>query len=497
MSQLFFGDTLFKHVQLSQIFPDGKTFADCIPKYDLQKISKDYQQQKNTAGFDLKKFVLENFELPVTPQSNFETNTTKPVEEHINKLWDVLTRQPDKHSSTLIPLPYPYIVPGGRFGEIYYWDSYFTMLGLQASGRVDMIENMVNNFSYLIDKIGNIPNGNRTYYIGRSQPPFYSLMVKLLAEEKGKDTLIKYLPQLEKEYAYWMKGESLLGNADNAAHHVVRMKDGSLLNRYWDEQDTPRPESYREDVELAHHSSMKENDLYRHLRAAAESGWDFSCRWFKDEADFSSIHTTDIIPVDLNCLILHLEETLCYIYELTANGEKKNLMLQKINNRKNAIEKYCWNLSAGFYFDYDFKQEKQKTVYSLAAASPLFFKITPAAQAPVLIKNLMTGLLRDGGMVCTPNSSGQQWDAPNGWAPLQWVTITGFENYGCSNEAKEVAKRWIKLNTDVFKRTGKLMEKYNVVNTQLEAGGGEYPGQDGFGWTNGVLLALIKKYGSE
>lgn len=494
MSQAFFNDTLFKDVQLSKIFPDGKTFTDCIPKYGLEKIMVAYRQKKNAAGFDLKKFVLENFNLPVIPQSNFETDTTKPVEEHINKLWDVLTRQPDQQSSTLIPLPYPYIVPGGRFGEIYYWDSYFTMLGLQASGRVDMIENMVNNFSHLIDTVGNIPNGNRTYYIGRSQPPFYSLMIKLLAKEKGKDILIKYLPQLEKEYAFWMKGEQFISNNINASHHVVKMSDGSLLNRYWDENDTPRPESYREDVELAHHSSINDNELYRHLRAGAESGWDFSCRWFKDANDFSTIHATEIIPVDLNCLMLHLEETLCEIYELTSNSSNKNLFLQKIASRKKAIEQYCWNNSAGFYFDYDFKQEKQKTVYSLAAASPLFFKITPMEHAFVLVENLMAKLLKDGGMVCTSNNSGQQWDSPNGWAPLQWMTIIGFEYYGYHNEAKEVAQRWIKLNTDVFKRTGKLMEKYNVVDTHLEAGGGEYPGQDGFGWTNGVLLALIKKY---
>ncbi|MBI1780389.1 MAG: alpha,alpha-trehalase TreF [Sphingobacteriales bacterium] len=497
MTQITDLKDLFEAVQLNTILEDGKTFPDCFPKYGLAEINTKYQQQKSNSDFDLKKFVLENFDLPVTPQSNFETDTTKPVEEHINKLWDVLTRQPDQQSSSLIPLPYPYIVPGGRFREIYYWDSYFTMLGLQASGRIDMIENMVNNFSHLIDTVGNIPNGNRTYYIGRSQPPFYSLMVKLLAQEKGKGILIKYFPQLEKEYAFWMKGERFINKDTNASHHVVKMSNGSLLNRYWDENDTPRPESYREDVELAHHSSSNQNELYRHLRAGAESGWDFSCRWFKDVNDFSTIDTTEIIPVDLNCLLLHLEETLYEAYELSEDTAKQKLFQQKITERKTAIEHYCRNEAAGFYFDYDFIRAKQKTVYSLAAASPLFFKHTPPQHASALIKNLMKELLRDGGMVCTPNNSGQQWDAPNGWAPLQWMTIIGFENYGYHKEAKEIAQRWIKLNTDVFKRTGKLMEKYNVVDTHLEAGGGEYPGQDGFGWTNGVLLALIKRYGAQ
>lgn len=496
MLQSFFNSQLFIDVQMKQLFPDGKTFADCIPKDDLTRILQAYDQQKLANDFDLKKFVLENFSLPVIPDSHFEANTTKPVEEHINQLWNVLTRQPDNESSSLIPLPYAYIVPGGRFREIYYWDSYFTMLGLQVSGRVDMIQNMVNNFSYLIEQVGSIPNGNRTYYIGRSQPPFYSLMVELLAELKGQAILIQYLPFLEKEYAFWMKGEQFIDETTIASHHVVKLKDGLLLNRFWDENDTPRPESYREDVELAHQSSSNTNEIYRHLRAAAESGWDFSCRWFKKAEDFSTIHTTDIIPVDLNCLLLHLEKTLLQCYILKNNNEQQTVFSERIACRKKAIEKYCWNDSAGFYFDYDFRQNKQKDIYSLASAAPLFFKTTTQEQADEVVKILLEKLLKPGGMICTSVNSGQQWDAPNGWAPLQWMTIMGLENYGYHNEAKAIAHRWIQLNREVFKRTGKLMEKYNVVDTHLEAGGGEYPGQDGFGWTNGVLLSLIKKYKS-
>ena len=137
-----------------------------------------------------------------------------------------------------------------------------------------MIENMVNNFSYLIDEIGYIPNGNRTYFIGRSQPPFFSLMVRLLSEEKGEEVLIKYLPQLEKEYNFWMKGSEALNEKNSTAFHVARMPDGELLNRFWDTNETPRPESYREDVELTHQSRQNAEILYSNLRAGAESGWD-------------------------------------------------------------------------------------------------------------------------------------------------------------------------------------------------------------------------------
>ncbi len=496
---MLYNDPLFKDVQLQKIFPDGKTFVDCTPRHPFEEIAKKYAAIKNEADFNLSNFVLENFEVPVPQNSNYTSEINKGVVNNIESLWKVLTRKtniPESHS-TLITLPYPYIVPGGRFGEIYYWDSYFTMLGLHTSGKVNMIEDMVNNFSFLIDTYGHIPNGNRDYFISRSQPPFYSLMIKLLAESKGSDTLIKYLPQLEKEYQYWMKGGNELTDNYNTTNRAVRMPGGEILNRYWDECDTPRPESYREDVELSHQSKHEASVLFRHLRAGAESGWDYSCRWFKDSSDFSTIHTTEIIPVDLNSLLYHLEQTIAEAYQLLAEKDKQVQFQQLAANRKKAIQKYCWNNEAGFFFDFDFSENKQKKIISLAGIAPLFFNLAEKEQAEKVKHVVETILLKNGGVVCSNYTTGQQWDAPNGWAPLQWMTIIGFENYGYTDIAATIAQRWIKLNSDVFNRTGKLMEKYNVVDTQLEAGGGEYEGQDGFGWTNGVLLALIDKYDSK
>jgi alpha,alpha-trehalase len=301
---------LFDDVQMKRVFPDGKTFVDCLPKTSPEEISKSYVEQKDRPGFNLERFVLSNFELPVSHSREYHTDASRSVTEHINKLWGVLTREPDHVGGSLLSLPNSYIVPGGRFGEIYYWDSYFTMLGLKVSGKFEMLENMVDNFSYLIDTIGYIPNGNRSYFIGRSQPPFYSLMITLLADIKGNETLVKYLPQIEKEYQFWMKGREGLNETTLSLHRVVKMPQGEILNRYWDENDSPRPESYREDVELAHESEQDPKSLYRHLRAGAESGWDFSGRWFKDIDKFASIHTCDIIPIDLNSLLVHLEQTI-------------------------------------------------------------------------------------------------------------------------------------------------------------------------------------------
>ena len=305
--------------------------------------------------------------------------------------------------------------------------------------------------------------------------------------------LFDYLPALEKEYAFWMNGKEQLNKRNIAVNHVVLMSSGTVLNRYWDTYDTPRPESFREDAELAHDYPQPEI-LYRHLRAGAASGWDYSCRWFKDVNDFKTIHTIDIIPVDLNCLLYNLETTIAEAAVLKNDAVKANEYEQKAAQRKQAIHQYCWNEQLQFFTDYDFIIDEQTQIKTLAASSALFFNIATQAQADAVASTLEKEFLKDGGLVTTLNTTGQQWDAPNGWAPLQWMSIVGLENYPHHSLAATIAFRWIELNKNVFARTGKLMEKYNVVDTHLEAGGGEYEGQDGFGWTNGVLLALMKKY---
>ena len=499
---------LFTDVQMRHVFSDSKTFADCTPKRDPKEIVKDYLAMKNNPSirFKLDEFVTGNFDLPKSPQLNYVTKE-KDVVMHIKNLWNVLRREADTSSpdgggregagSSLLPLPNPYIVPGGRFREIYYWDSYFTMLGLKESGRVDMIENMVNNFAYLINTYGHIPNGNRSYYISRSQPPFFSLMVELLASIKGDKVYLTYLPAMEKEYSFFMEGSDNLKPGE-AHRRVVKLKDGTVLNRYWDDAATPRPEGFKEDVAVAERSGRDKEEMYRNLRAGAESGIDFSTRWFDDKKDIITIHVIDFIPPDLNALMLHLEQMIAKGRKLNKNLAGANQMLTKASKRETAINKYCWNKQLNYYVDYDFKKQEQSNIVTPAGMYPFCVM----KKIPVLIQKcslatsmLKKKLLQPGGIVTTEYNNGQQWDAPNGWAPLQWITIIGLENYNVTGLAKDIAKRWIHLNTDVFKRTGKLMEKYNVIDIQLTAGGGEYPSQDGFGWTNGVLLKILKTYG--
>src|SRR5437667_119250 len=384
---------LFQDVQLAAIFPDSKTFVDARPLLAPAELAGRYTAARGSAGFSLQRFVEQSFEAPRPVGEGFHADTARPMEDHIRALWAVLTRPPDTVDarSSLMPLPQPYVVPGGRFREVYYWDSYFTMLGLVASGRTDLVHSMLDNFAYLIRTVGHIPNGNRTYYLSRSQPPFFGAMIGLYATATDTTQALAYLDALEAEHAFWMDGAERLAPAQ-VYRRVVRLPDGSVLNRYWDDRAEPRPESYRPDYELAQTLPTAQREaFYRNVRATAQSGWDFSSRWLRD-------------PKDLRPL------------------------------------------------------------------ERLF--------------------LKPGGFVPTLISSGQQWDAPNGWAPLEWLAIEGVRRYGRADLADAARDRWLAVNRRTYRATGKMTEKYDVVALRRRAGGGEYPTQDGFGWTNGVALAL-------
>lgn len=493
-----YGD-LFTDVQMRHVFPDSKTFSDCVPKRDPEQIVKDYHAMKNNPSlhFKLEEFVLANFNPPKPPQSNYTTQE-KDVVQHIKNLWNVLKRDADTpvNGSSLLPLPNSYIVPGGRFGEIYYWDSYFTMLGLKESGRTDMIENMVKNFAYLIDTYGHIPNGNRSYYISRSQPPFFSVMVELLASIKGNEAYTTFLPEMEKEYEFWMEGAGNL-KVGEAHRRVVKLMDGTVLNRYWDDAATPRPEGFKEDVAIAERSGRNKEEMYRNLRAGAESGIDFCSRWFDDKKNLVTIEVIDFIPPDLNALMVHLEQTIALAKSFSNDSSGAGSFAEKAAIREAAVNKYCWNKQLNYYTDYNFKKKKQSDVVTPAGMYPFCLMKKSALlqkKCEVATTALKKKLLKAGGILASENNTGQQWDAPNGWAPLEWMTIWGLDRCGQEDLARDIATRWVKLNVQVFQQTGKLMEKYNVVDMNLSGGGGEYPGQDGFGWTNGVLLTLINKY---
>jgi alpha,alpha-trehalase len=474
---------LFVDVQLSRILSDQKIFADSIPKREIAEILNDYEILKTETKFNLKQFVADNF---ILPNHQDKSQNELNIDVYIEKQWRNLTRKAGQGLGSLIALPNSYVVPGGRFTELFYWDSYFTMLGLQEAENWDLIGFMIDNFAYLINTFGFIPNGNRTYFLSRSQPPFFSLMIELLSAKKGNSAYIDYLPQLQAEYNFWMLGSDLLDSNNQTQNHVSLIENDNILNRYWDKLNTPRTESFYEDSTAKKQSS---NSLFfTHIRAACESGWDFSTRWI-DKTKGSAI-TANILPIDLNCLLWHLENTLFKAYNLNGDYISADKYSTLANKRSKNIQQYFWNNNQGIFFDFNLVISKQTEIPTLAMAYPLFFNLCSHKQAQSVANYLENHFLKPGGLLTTLNYSGEQWDAPNGWAPLQWIAFVGLKNYGLNKLANQLKENWM-INIEThFRATGKIYEKYNVEDINILAQGGEYSVQNGFGWTNGVYLKM-------
>ena len=478
-----FGE-LFHQVQPRRIFPDGKTFVDAVPRRPPSRIMAAYRAHARFTDAELKRFVRANFIIPEVGTPARSSAARPPIKAHIAALWPRLTRSPVKPvaGGSALALDKPFVVPGGRSREIYYWDSYFTMLGLQADGRDDLVEDMIDDFGGLIDAYGHIPNGARTYYLSRSQPPFFYAMVGLSGASDPKVVKAR-IDQMRREYAFWMEGESHLKPGE-AHRRVVAMADGGVLNRYWDDRETPRDESYREDLETAAKSSRPPAAVFRDLRAGAESGWDYSSRW---------IQTTSITPVDLNSLMYGLEKAIATGCAKLADEPCVAEFERRSQARAQAIDFYFWDAAKGAYLDYQWKTGQRLDRLSAATLYPLFVGAADERRAHVVAQKAWDELMAPGGLRTTAARTGQQWDAPNGWAPLQWVAVAGLRRYGEGALAAEISKRWLATVEREYRASGKMLEKYDVE--EAKAGGGEeYPTQDGFGWTNGVTRVLLGLY---
>lgn len=485
---------LFQQVQGAHLFPDQKTFADAVPRREPEELLQAWRRQQAEPGFELKSFVAGNFDVPGDVPA-YAPPAGQSLRAHIEGLWPVLTRQTTTvpPEGSLLPLPKPYVVPGGRFREVYYWDSYFTLLGLASSGRWQQVRDMVDNFAWQIDTYGHVPNGNRTYYLSRSQPPFFSLMVDLLATHEGDDAYRRYLPQLRAEHAFWMHGADTLAPGAAGAR-VVRWADGSVLNRYWDARAVPRTESWMDDLTTATQATGRApSQVYRDLRAGAESGWDFSSRWLADAGTLASIHTTQIVPVDLNSLLFHLEKTLARASDAAGDAAGRRDFARQADARQRAINRLLWDERQGWYVDRDLRTGQTRPALTAAALFPLWLDVATRRQARRTAKATEAHLLRQGGLLTTTVTTGQQWDAPNGWAPLQWVAVDGLQQYGQQRLARTLGTRFLRTVQAVYDGERKLVEKYVVDGSAGGGGGGEYPLQDGFGWSNGVTLALLDR----
>lgn len=479
---------LFDAVQRARVFPDSKTFVDLVPRESPGAIMAAYRAEHPTGREALAAFVALHFTTSGEPRRGLT------MREHIRALWPVLAHAPlePPAGSSALPVPDAYIVPGGRYQEFYYWDTYFTMVGLSADGQQAMIDSMLANFVSLIERFGHIPNGTRTYYLSRSQQPYFALMLDL-SQDKDPALARRRLAALRQEYAYWMDGTGCNG-AEHSCGHVVRMPDGSLLNRYWDARDTPRDESYAEDVATAAAAAPRpSSEVDRNLRAAAESGWDFSSRWLADGHSLSTVHTTDIVPVDLNSLMWAMERSIARRCGALGDLACDRLFTLRAQARRAAIQRYLWSAKDQRFVDYDYRKGAPSPVLSAAMLMPLFVGLATPEQSRVTARLIESRFLAPGGLRTTLRRSGQQWDIPNGWAPLQWIAVEGLEHYGESRLAREIAVRWVGTVGSFYARTGRMIEKYDVEE-RAAGGGGEYAVQDGFGWTNGITAALINRY---
>jgi alpha,alpha-trehalase len=489
---------LYSAVELSSIFPDSKTFPDLLPDEAPSAVVSAYEAQKGQPGFNLASFVQQHFSpAPVPPGPT--VNTAPPgtgLLAYVQSLWPVLTQSAKTVPaySTLQPEPEPYIVPGGRFREGYYWDSYFTALGLEQNGQHALSVSIVQDFAYDIDRYGHVPNGNRSYYLSRSQPPFFSYLVELVAKRDGASTIVTYLPELQKEYDYWMQGAGTL-KPGSAYRNVVRLADGTVLNRNYDDRMAPRDESYKEDVQTAAVSNRPAGVVWQNLRATAASGWDFSSRWLADGKTLATVQTLNILPVDLNSLMFHLEATLAEGYFLKGDVKQGTAYVVRAITRAAAIRRLMWDDNIAAFTDYLWTEKRTTGNVTAATLYPLYVNLASAAQASAVASTVQKTLLQIGGILTTPVNSGQQWDSPNGWAPLQWIAVQAFTNYGNTDLAQTIATRWVQKNIAGYEQQGKLVEKYDVLTSGGDAGGGgEYATQIGFGWTNGVLVALTARY---
>ncbi|XP_011641510.1 trehalase-like [Pogonomyrmex barbatus] len=387
----------------------------------------------------------------------------------LNYIWKTLARKingdlvvnPQRHS--LIYVNNTFVIPGGRFKEFYYWDSYWIIEGLLLCDMPVTVKGMIENFLSMVERYGFVPNGGRVYYLSRSQPPLLIPMVaKYYERTMDRKFLKKNIAILETEFEYWQNEKTVDVKKDGKTYKMARYVVNSR---------GPRPESYKEDYQLA--QQLPEQDqraLYNDLKAAAESGWDFSYRWCiqanRDKnLSLLNVSTSDIIPVDLNAILQRNARMLAYFHGILGNL-KVSLLLPHGGAR-----------------------------FSNSA------RARARARAPVetVRKNVRKryACLVVGGTPTSVNYTGEQWDFPNAWPPLQSFLILGLHHTKVKEAvafARTLAGRWLRSNYLGYDEYGKMFEKYNAIHPGEGGSGGEYNVQEGFGWTNGIVFEFLRLF---
>lgn len=404
--------------------------------------------------------------------------------------------------STMVQVRNPFVIPGERFRECYYWDSYWAIEGLLNTGMYDAAIGMVENFILLIETHGFIPNGLRTYYLRRSQPPLFCMMLFALYRHipwiRVKDVVAKGLRAAKKEHRFFMS------DRHRAVERNGRVYD---MNIYKVSTRTPRPESYIEDRMLAEeHRSRREEDIWTDLKSAAESGWDFSTRWMRDKSNLSTTRTSSIVPVDLNTVMYANEliiSRLSEILEGRGSADAEDFR-KRADARLEAINAVLWNPEEKEWNDYDYNdQEHTSRGFYVSNLLPMCYGIAPPEGSvyDILKKHSLEIFGRVGGMPASGEEnaqSTQQWDYPNVWPPLVHIMAFFLDRIGETEMALHVARSLI---SNISVSTSRLdegyrgiFEKYNCEHVGEPGRKGEYQPQKGFGWTNGSAIHFLRRF---
>jgi alpha,alpha-trehalase len=472
--------TLFEDVIKDSILADNLDFVNAKPKGSLESIWKDYTKKNKKKDFDFQEFILENFDIPSKLEPTFKVDKSLDIETYMSQFLEQSTKRVDE-------LPNFQLFENTTTNSYEYGSNYFSMLGLVASGKIAQAKGIVDNYAHLINKYGYVPSSTKTYQLGRSNPPYFSLMVRLLSEKDTSVRIEDYLPQMEKEYAFWMKDSEKLSIMKSASARVVLMPHGEIMNRYWSGVETPRPENYLFDKSIATKSEYDSASVYRNLRAGSESGWEFSSRWLGYTKSFGTLETTSLVPIDLNCLLYHLELTIAESYQHKNDGETYERYAVAADYRKNAILKYCWIEEEGFFIDYSFVDQYHTGVQSLAGLYPLYFDIATTDQIFSIVDKLENEFLKDGGLISTLSETTQIWDSPNCHSGLQYIAVKGLKNYDYAGLADDVVSRWLIMVDDVYEETNKTHRFYNA-STKEALSDKDIQGDNS---TNGVYLWLL------
>jgi alpha,alpha-trehalase len=385
------------------------------------------------------------------------------VVKHAEEFWPRLIRFNPRQQGTLIGLPRPYLVPadGPMFEEMYYWDSFFMGLGLVGTEHEYLIFDMAENLAYLFRRFGIIPNGNRYYFLSRSQPPFFTSLIWLaydVKRKRGDADADRYLASMmrlaELEHdLVWM---------GTAQPHYRQVFDG--LSRYFDIN-------------------------FLDMLASCESGWDHSTRC----SDLWLRH----LPADLNAILYVREMDFARAADTLNKPKRAAQWRERAAARAQSMHRYMWDEAKGFYFDYDWAAQERHPHPSLAGFYPLWAGLPSAEQAERMVRTWLPQFDYPGGLVTTKEErAGRQWAFPNGWAPLQWIVVEGLERYGYVAEARRIMEKWCANCASVYAATGAMWEKYNVVSTGAGAEVGLYGSLAGFGWTNGVFVDFARRLGT-